>query len=33
MGNSRLKSDSIHSNDAGYTIMAERFNEAMKPYL
>ncbi|MBF0526003.1 MAG: arylesterase [Deltaproteobacteria bacterium] len=33
MGNSRLMSDSIHPNDAGYAIMAERFYEAMKPYL
>lgn len=33
MGNSALMSDSIHPNDAGYTIMAQKFHEAMKPYL
>jgi lysophospholipase L1-like esterase len=33
MGNSGLMSDSIHPNDAGYTIMAERSYQAMKPYL
>jgi len=33
MGNSELMSDSIHPNDAGYRIMAERFYEAARPYL
>ena len=33
MENPELMSDSIHPNDAGYTIMAERFYEAVKPYL
>lgn len=33
MGKSDLMSDSIHPNSAGYTIMAERFYEALKPYL
>ena len=33
MGNRQLMSDSIHPNDAGYTIMAERFYRALKPYL
>ena len=33
MGNGQLMSDSIHPNDAGYTIMAERFYRALKPYL
>jgi acyl-CoA thioesterase I len=33
MGNSSLMSDSIHPNDAGYTLMARKFHEAMKPYL
>jgi lysophospholipase L1-like esterase len=28
-----LMSDQIHPNEAGYTIMAKRFYEAMKPYL
>jgi lysophospholipase L1-like esterase len=29
MGNRKLMSDPIHPNDAGYKIMAERFNKAM----
>jgi len=33
MGNPKLMSDPIHPNDAGYTIMARKFFEAMKPYL
>lgn len=33
LGNSALMSDSIHPNDAGYAIMAQKFYEAMKPYL
>jgi len=33
MGNRQLMSDSIHPNDAGYTIMAERFFRELKPYL
>lgn len=33
MGSRQLMSDSIHPNDAGYTIMAERFYRALKPYL
>ena len=33
MGNPKLMSDPIHPNDAGYTILAEKFYEAMKPYL
>jgi acyl-CoA thioesterase I len=33
MGNRQLMSDSIHPNDAGYTIMAERFYRALKSYL
>jgi len=33
MGNPKLMSDSIHPNDDGYTIMAKKFYEAMKPYL
>ena len=33
MGNRQLMSDSIHPNDAGYTIMAERFHQALKPFL
>ena len=28
-----LMSDPIHPNEAGYTIMAKRFYEAIKPYL
>ena len=30
MGNRKLMSDPIHPNDAGYKIMAERFQEAMQ---
>jgi acyl-CoA thioesterase I len=33
MGDMSLMSDSIHPNDAGYTRMAEKFHEALKPYL
>jgi acyl-CoA thioesterase I len=33
IGNPQLMSDSIHPNDAGYTKMAEKFYEALKPYL
>ncbi|MBF0550771.1 MAG: arylesterase [Deltaproteobacteria bacterium] len=33
IGNSKLMSDSIHPNDAGYAIMAEKCYEAIKPYL
>jgi acyl-CoA thioesterase I len=33
MGNSQLMSDSIHPNDAGYTLMAEKFYKVLKPYL
>ncbi|MBF0498024.1 MAG: arylesterase [Deltaproteobacteria bacterium] len=33
MGKPKLMSDSIHPNNAGYAIMAERFYEAIKPYL
>ena len=33
MGNHKLMSDRIHPNDAGYTIMAQRFYEAVRPYL
>jgi|WetSurMetagenome_2_1015567.scaffolds.fasta_scaffold02806_4 acyl-CoA thioesterase I len=33
MGNMQLMSDSIHPNDAGYTKMAQKFYEALKPYL
>lgn len=32
-GHQNLMSDPIHPNDRGYQIMAERFYEAMKPYL
>ena len=32
-GRRHLMSDIIHPNDQGYRIMAERFYEAMKPYL
>ena len=31
MGNSKLMSDPIHPNDAGYEIIAQRFYEAMPP--
>ena len=33
MGNMQLMSDTIHPNDAGYTKMAQKFYEALKPYL
>ncbi|MBF0526028.1 MAG: arylesterase [Deltaproteobacteria bacterium] len=33
MGKPKLMSDSIHPNDAGYTIMADRFYRAVKPFL
>jgi acyl-CoA thioesterase I len=33
MGNPQLMSDSIHPNDAGYSKMADKFYEAVKPYL
>jgi acyl-CoA thioesterase I len=33
MGNSNLMSDLIHPNSQGYTIMANHFYEALKPYL
>jgi acyl-CoA thioesterase I len=33
IGNRQLMSDSIHPNDAGYTIMAERFYKVLNPYL
>jgi len=33
MGNRQLMSDSIHPNDAGYTLMAEKFYKVLKPYL
>jgi len=33
MGNHELMSDRIHPNDAGYTIMAKKFYDAVKPYL
>lgn len=33
MGNRELMSDRIHPNDAGYTIMAKKFYDAVKPYL
>ena len=32
-GKQRLMSDPIHPNDKGYTIMAEMFYEAIKPFL
>lgn len=31
MGNRKMMSDSIHPNDAGYTLMAQRFYKAMLP--
>jgi lysophospholipase L1-like esterase len=31
MGNRKLMSDPIHPNNAGYTIMAQRFFKAMSP--
>ena len=33
MGRRELMSDPIHPNDTGYTIIAQRFHEAMRPYL
>ena len=33
MGNRELMSDRIHPNDAGYTMIAKRFYDAVKPYL
>lgn len=33
MGDSRLMSDPIHPNNEGYAIMAQRFHEAVTPYL
>ena len=33
MGNSQLMSDFIHPNAKGYTIMAEKFSNALEPYL
>ena len=33
MGNRGLMNDRIHPNDAGYTIMAKKFYEAVRPYL
>jgi len=33
IGKPELMSDSIHPNSKGYQIMAERFHEAMKPFL
>jgi acyl-CoA thioesterase I len=33
MGRSKLMSDSIHPNSAGYTILADHFYKAIKPYL
>jgi acyl-CoA thioesterase I len=33
MGNPELMSDSIHPNDAGYTLMAEKFCKVLKPCL
>ncbi len=33
MGNHELMSDPIHPNDEGYTIVAQKFYEAVKPYL
>jgi lysophospholipase L1-like esterase len=33
MGNSNLMSDLIHPNSQGYTVMANHFYEALKPYL
>ena len=33
MGHANLMSDQIHPNGAGYAIMAERFKEAIEPYL
>jgi lysophospholipase L1-like esterase len=33
LGNGNLMSDPIHPNGAGYGIVAQRFFEAIKPYL
>lgn len=33
IGDKSLMSDQIHPNDRGYTLMAEKFYRAMKPYL
>jgi len=33
LGRPDLMSDPIHPNSAGYTLMAERFHEAIRPYL
>lgn len=33
MGDRSLMNDPIHPNDAGYAIMAERFHEAIEPFL
>jgi len=33
MGKSDLMSDSIHPNDKGYTLMAQKFYKAVQPYL
>ena len=33
IGNKNLMSDPIHPNDRGYTLMAQQFYQAMKPYL
>jgi acyl-CoA thioesterase-1 len=33
IGNKSLMSDPIHPNDRGYTLMAQQFYRAMKPYL
>jgi acyl-CoA thioesterase I len=33
MGRSKLMSDAIHPNSAGYTILADHFYKAIKPYL
>jgi lysophospholipase L1-like esterase len=33
MGDRSLMSDSIHPNEGGYAIMAEKFYQAMQPHL
>ncbi|MFP4350516.1 MAG: arylesterase [Thermodesulfobacteriota bacterium] len=33
IGDRRLMSDSIHPNAAGYALMAEKFHEAVRPYV
>ncbi len=33
IGNRRLMSDRIHPNNEGYTVMAQMFYEAIKPYV